>query len=163
MKRYRSYRFLPLLLAGALLLGVAAQPMQAVCAMAHAAPAAADAVTQAGEETMPCHTPAETAPADVAGSVGEQDIPPCCRTAVHPGTEEEGIVDSCCAVSSSQDDPATLLAETLSRSVLPLFNALLSKVAGPAVRSDVGPSLYTALSPPRPAVDRQALLATFLI
>jgi hypothetical protein len=150
----RTYRFFSTLLGLSLLFGVAAPLVQTTCAM--------------GQNDL--HE-AHDCPHKKTHSHASADgpAPPCPHEAE---STHEGVVPSssdprpCCAFeSASTGEAVTLLSRTSWRDADNLFLALLphtrhkvpDKVSAPA-RISAQP-LFTGFSP----IDRQALLATFLI
>ncbi len=153
----RTYRFFSTLLGLSLLFGVAAPLAQTTCAMGQNGQNDPHGAHDCPHQNTHSHAPAE-APA-----------PPCPHEAE---PTHEGVAPSssdprpCCAFESAATGEAvTLLSRTSWRDADNLFLALLphtrhkvpDKISGPLRIS--APPFFTGFSP----IDRQALLATFLI
>ena len=156
----RTYRFLAALLGLSVLFSAAAPLAQATCAMEQGD---RHGDHDCRHEKTHSHS---HAPKDAHKDAPE---PPCPHEA--ESAQKDGIPPSpdtrpCCAFeSASTAEAAALLSRTASRDASHLFLAPLPD-AGCAA-PDNAPALSRISAPPRdagfPPIDRQALLATFLI
>ena len=146
MSLFRTYRVLPLLVGLALLVGVAAPTVQAVCAMMPG---------ETQEASLPCHGHEEAGP--TLNAQKDSASAPCCASLserLHP----------CCHVEAAPRSSATILSDAAPRLLASATTAVLpdGMPTPSVVRSallETKPSASSFTATPL----RQALLSTFLI
>jgi hypothetical protein len=144
MSQLRTYRVLPLLVGLALLFGVAAPTVQAVCAMMP---------DDMQETSSPCHTYEANA---TVLNTHQTDV--SCKAAPAESHYQ------CCLQGETTPLSATLLLDTTLRVFAPAFaGVLLDRVPRPSVARSLLPEKKTLASSFTTTPLRQALLSTFLI